>query len=50
MIARSVRCYDLGRDGSVVYSNGSAIRLLDANGQRSELSRAQGVSALIVLG
>ena len=50
VIARSVRCYDLGRDGSVVYSNGSAIRLLDANGQRSELSRAQGVSALIVLG
>jgi hypothetical protein len=38
VLARGVLSFDVGRDGTVVYSNGSAVFLLDASGPRRLLA------------
>lgn len=37
VVARGVLAYDIAPDGSIVYSNGSAINLVDSKGARTRI-------------
>jgi hypothetical protein len=49
VLAKGVACYDLASDGRVVFSNGKAIYVRDADGQTHELVKDEHISAVVVL-
>jgi hypothetical protein len=49
VLAKSVLAYDLAPDGSVVYSNGSAIHLIGPNGTRQQLVSESMIEQVVVL-
>src|SRR5262249_46588986 len=48
-VARNVVAYDLGADGTIVYSTGTAVYAVTADGKRQRLCEAGNISHIVAL-